>query len=462
MTQELSIATTPIDGLLVVSLPLHGDNRGWFKEHWQREKMVKLGLPDFGPVQQNISFNASKGTTRGIHAEPWDKYVSVAAGRAFGAWVDLREGEGFGATFSIELTPSTAVFVPRGVANAFQTLEDDTAYMYLVNDHWSPNATYTFLNVADPTANVPWPIALDQATLSDKDLAHPFLGDVTPMPPKDTVVIGGDGQLGLALRELLPAHTTRFVTKDDVDLLDVQAIRAFDFSNVGTIINAAAFTAVDAAESPEGQAAAWAINATAVAELAEVAKNHDAVFVNVSTDYVFDGTKENHSEEEALNPLNVYGQSKAAGELATRIAPKHYLVRTSWVVGEGKNFVRTMSTLAERGINPSVVSDQFGRLTFASELARAILHLVQAKAPVGTYNVSNSGDISSWFDVAAMTFELTGHDPARVSPTTSAEYALSSPTAAPRPTQSGFDLSKLEATGFESMSWVDGLRAYLQ
>ncbi|HAD75531.1 MAG TPA: dTDP-4-dehydrorhamnose reductase, partial [Gemmatimonadetes bacterium] len=95
MTQfgkALARTETPIPGLVVFDLPVHGDSRGWFKENWQREKMTEAGLPDFGPVQNNISFNDKVGTTRGIHAEPWDKFVSVATGRIFGAWVDLREG----------------------------------------------------------------------------------------------------------------------------------------------------------------------------------------------------------------------------------------------------------------------------------------------------------------------------------------------------------------------------------
>ena len=136
-SKQLTAHETPIPGVVVYDLPVHGDNRGWFKENWQREKMVALGLPDFGPVQNNISFNEKAGTTRGIHAEPWDKFVSVATGRIFGAWVDLREGPTFGAVFTAEMDPSQAIFVPRGVGNAFQTLEDDTAYTYLVNDHWS-------------------------------------------------------------------------------------------------------------------------------------------------------------------------------------------------------------------------------------------------------------------------------------------------------------------------------------
>ena len=180
--KPLAIEKTPIPGFLRIDLTVHGDNRGWFKENWQREKMLALGLPDFGPVQNNISFNNEVGVTRGIHAEPWDKFVSVATGRVFGAWVDLREGSSFGSVYTCEIDPSVAVFVPRGVGNSYQTLEPDTAYTYLVNDHWSADAQYTFLNLADETVNVPWPIALSEAILSDKDKAHPRLADVTPFP----------------------------------------------------------------------------------------------------------------------------------------------------------------------------------------------------------------------------------------------------------------------------------------
>ena len=200
--QQLRSRTTTIPGLVLFELPLHGDDRGWFKENWHRQKMLDLGLPDFGPVQNNVSFNAARGTTRGIHAEPWDKFISVATGRIFGAWVDLREGPGFGTMFCAEMTAKDAVFVPRGVGNAFQTLEDDTAYTYLVNDHWSAEAQkdYTFLNVADHHVAVPWPIPLDRAVLSTQDKSHPRLKDVQPMQPRRTLVLGADGQLGKALR----------------------------------------------------------------------------------------------------------------------------------------------------------------------------------------------------------------------------------------------------------------------
>jgi dTDP-4-dehydrorhamnose 3,5-epimerase len=180
-SKALSVGRTTIPGVIVLELPVHGDNRGWFKENWQREKMVDAGLPDFSPVQNNISFNRAIGTTRGIHAEPWDKYISVATGSVFGAWVDLREGDTFGAVFTTEIDPSRAIFVPRGVGNAFQTIEPNTAYSYLVNDHWTAEARYTFLNLADETVAVPWPIPLDRAELSEKDREHPRLDQIRPI-----------------------------------------------------------------------------------------------------------------------------------------------------------------------------------------------------------------------------------------------------------------------------------------
>ena len=107
--KELTATETNIPGMLVFDLPVHGDSRGWFKENWQREKMRALGLPDMGPVQNNISFNDRKGVTRGIHAEPWDKFISVACGRVFGAWVDLRPGASARSTpaSSTRAAPST-------------------------------------------------------------------------------------------------------------------------------------------------------------------------------------------------------------------------------------------------------------------------------------------------------------------------------------------------------------------
>lgn len=467
-SRPLAVGTTPIPGVLVIDLPVHGDNRGWFKENWQREKMRSLGLPDFSPVQNNISFNKNAGTTRGIHAEPWDKYVSVATGRIFGAWVDLREGPSFGSAFTAEVDPARAIFVPRGVGNAFQTLEDNTAYAYLVNDHWNIGAQdqYTFLNLADETVGIRWPIPLANAELSDKDRSHPRLADVTPMPPKKILVLGADGQLGKALRDEYSGYSNvEFAGRADFDLTDPAAFGSKAWRNYATVINAAAYTDVDRAETPEGRVDAWAVNTTAVTRLAAMASAHGVTLVHVSSDYVFDGTLELHAEDEPFSPLGVYGQTKAADAVVVAVLPRHFIVRTSWVIGEGNNFVATMASLAARGVRPSVVADQTGRLTFASDIAAGIRHLLESGAGYGTYNLSSGGPVQSWADIAADVYRLSGRDGGLVTGVSTEEYFRDRQTdrqAAPRPRASGLVLSKITATGFSPPDGAARLKEYLR
>lgn len=180
--KELRIARTDIPGLLVVALQVNGDSRGWFKENFQRDKMTALGIPaDFQALQNNVSFNAMRGVTRGIHAEPWDKYISIGYGSAFAAIVDLRPGQTYGKVLTFSLNPGIALFVPKGCGNAFQTLEDNTVYSYLVNDYWSPDTKYISVNIADPSLRIQWPIPLDMSEVSPKDKANPMLKDVKPM-----------------------------------------------------------------------------------------------------------------------------------------------------------------------------------------------------------------------------------------------------------------------------------------
>jgi dTDP-4-dehydrorhamnose reductase len=456
----LQVSRTPIDGLLVVELEVHADNRGWFKENWQRAKMVELGVPDFGPVQQNMSFNHTAGATRGIHAEPWDKFVSLARGRIFGAWVDLRPGPGFGTAFTLEMGVRTAVFVPRGVGNAYQTLEDETAYSYLVNDHWSLAAkeSYTFVNVADETLAIDWPIPLAQAELSAADRAHPRLDAVVPMPERGMLILGATGQLGRALVEAMP-HAVP-LGRDALDLAAPESVAGFDFSPFGVILNAAAYTKVDEAETPDGRRAAWAANVGGVAALVEAARSHRCTLVHISSDYVFDGAQELHREDEPFSPLGVYGQTKAAADALVATLPQHYILRTSWVVGDGHNFVRTMAGLADRGVRPAVVEDQYGRLTFTDDLARAVRHLLEVSAAYGTYNLTSTGPTTTWAEIAREVYAARGADPAAVSGTTTEAYAAGK-NLAPRPRHSTLGLDRITATGFFPVEGGQALRRYL-
>ena len=147
--------------------------------------------------------------------------------------------------------------------------------------------------------------------------------------------------------------------------------------------------------------------------------------------------------------------------MAVAAAPRHYVLRTSWVIGEGKNFVRTMQQLAAKGVSPSVVDDQVGRLTFTEELARATAHLVGTEAAYGVYNVSNGGAPRSWADIAKQVYELSGRSADDVTPVTTEAYYAGQDGLSPRPLHSVMDLSKIEATGFEPEDATAALERYL-
>ena len=452
------VETTPIPGLLVVRLDIHRDGRGWFEEVWRRDGSSELGLPDLGPVQANVAWSRARGTTRGMHAEPWDKLVAVTSGAAHGAWVDLRAGERFGTTYSLGLGPGVAVFVPRGVANGYQTTADATTYSYLVNDHWSPQADYVVVDHADPVLAIPWPVPAAERIVSERDRSAPPLADVAPVPDRVALVIGADGQVGRALLATFPG--ARGARRAELDLTDDRGLERWPWREHDVVLNAAAYTSVDEAESGEGRRRAWAVNAAAPAALARLATRHGFTLVHFSTDYVYDGRTAEHDEEEPLAPLGVYGQSKAAGDLAVAVAPRHYVIRTSWMTGEGANFVRSMARLADEGASPSVVDDQVGRLGFADEVARATRHLLERRAPYGTYHVTNSGPARSWADIAREVFSLRGREPGDVHAVSSREYAAGR-AVAPRPASSVLSLAKLEATGFEPADAGTALRDYL-
>ncbi len=279
------------------------------------------------------------------------------------------------------------------------------------------------------------------------------------MDESSILITGAGGQLGTALSGQYPG--ARAAHARDLDIADFNALKNYAWNGIKIILNAAAYTNVDGAETPEGRVEAWKANASGMANLVRIAYEHQLTLVHVSTEYVFDGSQEEHKEDEPLSPLGVYAQSKAAGEIAAGLAPKHYILRTSWVIGEGKNFVRTMLDLGQKGVSPSVVNDQIGRLTFTTELARAINHLLKTKPPYGIYNFSGGGELASWAEVTREIFNHAGFD-LTVTDTTTAEYFKDKPNAAPRPLNSVFDLSKIKATGLELKDWREGLREYVK
>jgi dTDP-4-dehydrorhamnose 3,5-epimerase len=272
------------------------------------------------------------------------------------------------------------------------------------------------------------------------------------------LIIGANGQLGKALQAKYPQAKAGDIA--ELDITDANSVKNYSWDDIKIVFNAAAYTNVDGAETAEGRVAAWKINAQAVANLAKAAEEHGLTLAHISSDYVFDGTKSSHTEDEPVSPLGVYAQSKAAGDIVLSTVPKHYILRTSWLIGDGPNFVRSILGLGQKGIEPTVVADQFGRPTFTTELVRAIDHLLQSQAPYGTYNVSNGGDIASWADIARAIYSAAGFN-LKVSDTTAAEY-FAGKLSADRPVHSALDLSKIEALGFKPTDWHEDLGKYLK
>jgi dTDP-4-dehydrorhamnose reductase len=248
------------------------------------------------------------------------------------------------------------------------------------------------------------------------------------------LVTGASGMLGRDLVDVLGAagEEVTAVTRSDLDVTDATAVAAA-VPGHEVVVNAAAWTDVDGAEEHETEATR--VNGLAPQLLAAACAAEGARLVQVSTDYVFDGTDTSpYAEDAPLAPRSAYGRSKAAGEAAVRalLPASSYLVRTAWLYGEhGGNFVRTMARLEGERDTVDVVEDQVGQPTWSRELARGVRRLVAADAPPGTYHATAAGQ-TSWYGLARAVFEELGADPGRVRPTTSDRY----PRPAPRPAYS--------------------------
>jgi dTDP-4-dehydrorhamnose reductase len=452
MTKLPSFSATQIEGLYSISLDQRPDSRGWFQEVWQKEKWSDTPLSNFMPVQQNASFNFRAGSTRGLHAEPWNKLVTVVSGLAFCAWVDLREGPNFGRTHWSEMFPGRAYFVPKGVANGYQALEDNTVYTYLVDSHWSSDGHYSSVNLFDSDLGIPWPISANECELSNKDLGNPQLRECHPFKAKRIAVVGFTGQVGKALSQV-------FSDSEQIDKSELgrHSLEVFDYT-----LNAAAFTRVDDAEDNTNSKEVFSANHGLVRELAKKTSSTGSVLIHFSSDYVFDGSKIGEwTEADSPSPISKYGLSKLLGDYAASQNPRHYIIRTSWVFGKGSNFVRTMFEKAIDNQNVRVVSDQWGRPTSADDLAFFTKHLVETNQPYGTYNFSGSGELTTWYDLARIIYEQVGSDPNLVTPISTQEFLRTSPKSALRPQNSGLSLVKATASGFEPPGWKDSVTQYL-
>ena len=290
------------------------------------------------------------------------------------------------------------------------------------------------------------------------------------------LVTGKNGQLGHSIQKIVSEDSSNnsqnkngfiFVGRNELDLSSEDNIANY-FNGKGKfdiIINCAAYTAVDKAE--EEQTLANQVNHLAVAQLAQIAKNQQAKLIHISTDYVFDGESDNpYTETDVTNPINVYGKTKLAGEKALQeIMPTDaIIIRTSWVYSEfGNNFVKTMLRLGKERDEISVVSDQIGSPTYATDLAEAILDIIQNKAfkeagqTTQIYHYSNEGEIS-WYEFAEEIFKIAKID-CKVNPITTNQY----PTPANRPRNTVINKGKIaKSFNVKISDWRKSLQACIK
>lgn len=282
------------------------------------------------------------------------------------------------------------------------------------------------------------------------------------MTKQSVLVTGANGQLGSSLRKLTEdsLHIFSFVDIDDLDLCDSDAVNNFFASNnFDWIVNCAAYTNVDGAETDQEEA--WEVNVSAVQNILNSINDSKTRLIHISTDFVFNGKKSSpYIEDDQPDPVSFYGKTKHESEkLVLGNSPNHIVVRTSWLYSKtGKNFVKTILNLAVEKPHINVVYDQIGTPTYSDDLANVILTMLDEKnIEGGIYHYSNEG-VASWYDFAHSIIELSGSN-CKVNPITTGEY----PTPAKRPNFSVMNKSKIKSTlGIEIPHWRDSLSILLK
>lgn len=275
------------------------------------------------------------------------------------------------------------------------------------------------------------------------------------------LVTGASGQLGQALQHVADNYTDvdfHFAASAEADVTDKKSLAAiFKRLKPDYCINAAAYTAVDKAESEPDKA--FAVNVTGAHNLAEICRDCNVVLVHISTDFVFDGKKDTpYLESDQTNPIGVYGKTKREGEIEIqKVLPEHYIIRTSWLYSQfGANFMKTMLRLASERSSLNVVSDQLGTPTNAVDLAKAVMHIIKSdKKAYGIYHFSNEGE-TSWYGFAKQIFKVNNIN-IDVSPIPTSAY----PTPAQRPAYSVLDKSRIKETfGINIKNWQEAIPLY--
>ena len=480
-----------LEDCYVVVADKFGDSRGFFSPRVivpELDKNIPYKVFE-GLVQENVS-NSQKGVIRGLHyqLDPkcQTKIVGINEGEAIDVIVDIRpDSPTFKKWLGIRLKKyENQLLVPKGFAHGFISLKDNTEFHYLVDNDYAPKME-AGIPWDDKSVDIDWDsifkangISKEDLLTSDKDKLHSTLdeklenGEIT-FKKSDleksekyynskckVMVTGGAGQLGYDVIKELTKRGYEDIyapTIEELDLTDKEAVnKAMEEFKPNLVIHCAAYTAVDNAE--ENEEAATKINVDATSYIADKCKELDSKLIYISTDYVFDGTKdlnEVYEVSDETNPMSVYGKTKLMGERKALNNPKTFIVRTSWVFGiNGKNFMRTMLNLSETKDELSVVADQYGSPTYTVDLARLLVDMAGTEK-YGLYHANNEG-YCNWAEFAEEIFRQNNKE-VKVNHVTSEEY----PQKAYRPRNSKLSKNALIDNDFDLLpGWKDAVRRY--
>lgn len=282
---------------------------------------------------------------------------------------------------------------------------------------------------------------------------------------KKILITGADGMLAKSVKKIFEQDNNYeiiYLNREQLDITNVRnVIKVMENEKPNYVINCAAYTDVNKAE--ENELEAERINSEGIRILATVSELYFSKFIHISTDYVFDGSldlNESYKEDDITNPINVYGKTKLQGEEQIRKHEYNYILRTSWLFGDGNNFVNKMIELGNKYAEINVVSDQYGSPTFTDDLAQVIKEIIEKEIPFGTYHVTNQG-FTTWNKFAEKIFEYSGIE-CEVNPITSKEFERNSENKVKRPKNSKLDTSKILSQGIKIPDWEDALKRYLK
>lgn len=455
-----------------------GDERGYYSPFFVEEKNEDITMKKIAQGARSLS---GKGIVRGLHFQddPYTqaKLVECLQGGVLDVVVDLRkDSPTYKGWTSVHLTPENGrqLFVPRGFAHGFVSLEDNTLFQYLVDGDYRPDHENGIL-WNDPELKINWELeenGIQEPLLSAKDIDRPKLSDITPdfYIHKRYLITGCKGQLGYDIVKELNnrgIYDILALDVDDMDITDERIVnKIISEYRPEYIFHCAAYTAVDKAE--ENPELAYKINVEGTKNIAKAASNIDAKLVYISTDYVFDGTNAGeYNPDDKTNPMSIYGKTKLQGEFEALKNEKTFVVRTAWVFGiNGNNFVKTMLNLSEKFSELKVVDDQVGSPTYTVDLARLLVDMSESEN-YGIYHATNDG-FCSWAEFAEYILKDTN---TKVKKVTTEEYYESQYKKAEeenrklyvayRPRNSMLSKDKLEENGYHKLDdWHNAVDRY--